>query len=85
MKWVIQLTKTASKTLSKFEQHDQKHMIESLRQMKNDPLSMDIKKIESSKNEWRLRVGNKRIRFTIDFKQRTITVLQILPRDKAYS
>ncbi len=34
--------------------------------------------------EWRLRVGGHRIRFRLDFPTRTLEVLRVLPRDKAY-
>ncbi len=34
--------------------------------------------------EWRLRVGQWRVRFRRNEKNRTVEVLRILPRDKAY-
>jgi mRNA-degrading endonuclease RelE of RelBE toxin-antitoxin system len=34
--------------------------------------------------EWRLRVGEFRLRFRLDFPTGTLEVLRVLPRDKAY-
>jgi mRNA interferase RelE/StbE len=34
--------------------------------------------------EWRLRVGDWRVRFRLDFEARILYVLRVLPRDKAY-
>lgn len=34
--------------------------------------------------EWRLRVGDFRVRFRLDFPTGTLEVLRVLPRDKAY-
>jgi mRNA-degrading endonuclease RelE of RelBE toxin-antitoxin system len=38
----------------------------------------------SSSREWRLRVGDWRVRFTFDDEQRVIVVLRVLPRGRAY-
>ena len=34
--------------------------------------------------EWRLRVGEWRVRFRYDYQRRTIEVLRVLPRGRAY-
>jgi mRNA-degrading endonuclease RelE of RelBE toxin-antitoxin system len=34
--------------------------------------------------EWRLRTGDYRVRFRLDFPTGTLEVLRVLPRDKAY-
>jgi mRNA-degrading endonuclease RelE of RelBE toxin-antitoxin system len=34
--------------------------------------------------EWRLRMGDYRLRFRLDFPAGTLEVLRVLPRDKAY-
>lgn len=34
--------------------------------------------------EWRLRVGDWRVRFRLDIEGGTLYVLRVLPRDKAY-
>ncbi len=84
MVWQVELTKGAYKTLSKQEKQDCKAIIAALERMIVEPGLMDIQKIESSKNEWRLRVGRWRIRFLLSFQEKKIIVLRILPREDAY-
>ena len=42
----------------------------------------DVKKLHGIESEWRLRVGEWRVRFTI--VEETLIVLRVLPRGKAY-
>lgn len=44
----------------------------------------DVRRLEGPEREWRLRVGDWRVRFTHDVDQQTITVLRVLPRGRAY-
>jgi mRNA interferase RelE/StbE len=44
----------------------------------------DVRRLEGPEREWRLRVGDWRVRFTHDFDQQTVTVLRVLPRGRAY-
>jgi mRNA interferase RelE/StbE len=44
----------------------------------------DVKKIQGTEDEWRLRVGDYRVRFTFAGPPPTILVLRILPRERAY-
>ena len=43
----------------------------------------DVKVLKGSKGEYRLRVGDWRVRFTRDARSRTMTVLRVLPRGGA--
>lgn len=44
----------------------------------------DVRKLKGFKNEFRLRVGDSRVRFILDAQKHTIVVLRVLPRNKAY-
>ena len=44
----------------------------------------DVKKLHGAANEWRLRVGDWRVRFEIDPGDGAIVVLRVLPRGRAY-
>jgi mRNA interferase RelE/StbE len=44
----------------------------------------DIRKLQGSDNEWRLRVGEWRVRFAPDNDRREIVILRVLPRGRAY-
>lgn len=44
----------------------------------------DVKKLQGAGNEWRLRVGEYRVRFLRDERTKTLEVLRVLPRGRAY-
>ena len=44
----------------------------------------DVKRLRGPAPEWRLRVGDWRVRFTYDAEAGTMTVLHVLPRGRAY-
>jgi mRNA interferase RelE/StbE len=44
----------------------------------------DVKKLQGAFNEWRLRVGDLRVRFEIDPGDGAVIVLRVLPRGRAY-
>lgn len=47
-----------------------------------DPRAADIRKLDSV--QWRLRVGDWRVRFSFDDERRVIVILRVLPRGRAY-
>jgi mRNA interferase RelE/StbE len=44
----------------------------------------DVKRLQGVEREWRLRVGDWRVRFTLDQGQLLMIVLRVLPRGGAY-
>ena len=44
----------------------------------------DVKRLKGPVPEWRPRVAGWRVRFTYDVDAGTMTVLHVLPRDRAY-
>ncbi|MBM3934320.1 MAG: hypothetical protein FJ319_08475 [SAR202 cluster bacterium] len=44
----------------------------------------DVRRLKGTNQEFRLRVGDVRVRFTIDYKAGIMQVIRVLPRDKAY-
>jgi mRNA interferase RelE/StbE len=44
----------------------------------------DVRRLQSRADEWRLRMGDWRVRFRYDHSTRTLEVLRILPRGQAY-
>jgi mRNA-degrading endonuclease RelE of RelBE toxin-antitoxin system len=52
------------------------------RLVERDP-SVDVRRLRGS-DEWRLRVGDWRARLRLDFDDRNVIVVRILPRGRAY-
>ncbi len=57
-------------------------IVDALDRFVADPRAGDIRKLSAS--QWRLRVGEWRVRFSFDEKRRAIVVLRVLPRGRAY-
>jgi mRNA interferase RelE/StbE len=56
---------------------------EALDRLVADPPAGDVVRLTGSE-EWRLRVGEWRVRFGLDREARTVVVLRVLPRGRAY-
>jgi mRNA interferase RelE/StbE len=57
--------------------------MEALDRLIGDPAAGDVVKLAGVDDEWRLRVGDWRVRFTRDDEQ-IVHVLRVLPRGRAY-
>ena len=44
----------------------------------------DVRRLSARENQWRLRVGDYRVRFIPDYETQTIQILRILHRSQAY-
>jgi mRNA interferase RelE/StbE len=45
----------------------------------------DVKRLRGRGDEWRLRVGDWRVRFRVDWERHIIVVIAVLPRGSAYA
>lgn len=84
MAWRIRISRTARKQLANLPQLDRERVVDSLDRLAADPFSTDIKKLANSNDEWRLRVGQWRVRFSLDKETNAIDILRVLPRGRAY-
>jgi mRNA interferase RelE/StbE len=44
----------------------------------------DIRKLKGTEQTWRLRIGDRRVVFTIDHERHVIDILAVRPRGRAY-
>jgi mRNA interferase RelE/StbE len=61
----------------------QRRIIGALDRLTDDPPTGDVVKLANT-NEWRLRVGDWRVRFERDAETGVVNVLRVLPRGRAY-
>ncbi len=80
--WSYAVTPQARRDLRRLDPPVRRRVVEALDRFVEDPFAADIRKLESP--EWRLRIGDWRVRFTFDDDQRMIVVLRVLPRGRAY-
>jgi mRNA interferase RelE/StbE len=80
--WSYAVTPPARRDVRRLEPPVRRRVVKSLDEFVADPFSSDIRKL--SAEQWRLRVGEWRVRFTFDEERRLIIVLRVLPRGRAY-
>lgn len=82
--WRVEFAPHARKDLLRLDRQVQRRVIEALdRLAAGERLSGDVRRLAGS-TEYRLRVGDWRIRFELDGDMLLITVVRILPRGRAY-
>jgi mRNA interferase RelE/StbE len=79
--WVF--TPRARRDLRRLDRPVQRRIIGALDRLVGDPPAGDVVKLAGSDDEWRLRVGDWRVRFTRNDEQ-LVQVLRVLPRGRAY-
>lgn len=82
--WRVEFTPRAHKDLRQLDRPVQRRIISALdRLVAGERLSGDVRRLTGS-TEYRLRVGDWRVRFEFDGDRLLITVVRILPRGRAY-
>jgi mRNA interferase RelE/StbE len=72
----------ARRDLKRLDRPVQRRILDALDRFVVDPRGGDIRKLDSV--QWRLRVGDWRVRFSFDDENQVIVVLRVLPRGRAY-
>lgn len=80
MNWTVLVAKAAQSQLLKLPARDRTRIAVALVEMRTDPFSGDIRKLEGAHNSWRRRTGEYRIFFSVDRRARTVTVSAIFRR-----
>jgi len=81
--WRYELTSQATKDLRQLDVATRRRILNALDLLAAAPYAGDVRKLSGS-DEWRLRVGDIRVRFLRDTSTKTIVVRRVLPRDRAY-
>lgn len=81
--WRVELTPRAARDLRHLDPPVRRRVFDALERLVGEPPSGDVVKLSGSE-EWRLRVGDWRVRFEGDPSARVIYVLRVLPRGRAY-
>lgn len=80
--WSYAVTPQARRDLRRLDPPVKRRIVDALDRFVEDPFAADIRKLNPV--EWRLRIGDWRVRFTFDDERRLIVVLRVLPRGRAY-
>ncbi len=81
----ILLERRAEKDLDALDQSLRKRIVERVLLLAENPRPHDSKKLEGSRNAWRIRIGDWRVVYEIADKNREVKIYLIKHRNKIYS
>jgi mRNA-degrading endonuclease RelE of RelBE toxin-antitoxin system len=82
-KWQVVILKPAERYLNSLFESDRNKILDALRMLQENPTDRKYKKLKG-RAEWSLRVGQRRILFRTDSKNKHFVVTGIGPRDDIY-
>jgi len=80
----IYLERRAQQDLKRLPAEHFHRIIPCIKALAADPRPGNCRKLAGSKNDWRIRVGDYRIIYEIDDKQKVINVMRVRHRREAY-
>jgi mRNA interferase RelE/StbE len=81
--WSVQFERRADKDLERLDRPVRERVFTAIERLATDPHSAGLRKL-AGRPQSRLRVGDWRVIVELDIAQRTIVVLRVLPRGRAY-
>ena len=88
MNFKVEVTKRFEKDIQSLENEQQKQILKASLKLENDPFgfnrNQNIVKLKGYKNEYRLRVGDFKIRFEINTRSKTVILLTVAHRRESY-
>jgi mRNA interferase RelE/StbE len=82
-RWTLSYARRAEKDIARLDAPIRRRVFAALERLAADDMAMEARKLKTV-DEWRIRVGDWRVRFTRDDNARTIHVTHVLPRGRAY-
>jgi mRNA interferase RelE/StbE len=82
--WRVELARSALRDPRRLDPPICRRILGAIDGLLADPRTGDVVKLAGHQNEWRLRVGDWRVRFTRHADQQLIVIQRVLPRGRAY-
>ena len=84
MRYTIIIPKPVQNQLKNLPTETYQRIIEKIGQLSSQPRSLDTKKLKGFENEYRIRIGDYRVRYEIKDKTLTVLLLSCRHRRDAY-
>jgi len=84
MNYVIKIPKSAQKQIDNLSNTVKDRILEKIKSLEIEPRPFGVVKLKNSEREYRLRVGDYRVRYEIDDAKQTILILQCKHRREVY-
>ena len=83
--WRVEITHPAARDVKRLDRPVRERLLAAIEGLAADPPAGDVKRLTGiTPPQWRLRLGDWRVRFSRDPETRTVLVLRVLPRGRAY-
>ena len=82
--YTVIFSKRADKFLESLDKQDKQRILQKVRELKTNSKNLDIKKLKSKHDLYRIRVGNYRIIYSIEHEQIIIYIVAIGHRRDIY-
>lgn len=80
----VYLERTAEKDLRRLSADDYNHIITYIKALAKEPRPSGCRKITGSKSDWRIRLGDYRIIYEVNDKEKIVKVMRVRHRREAY-
>lgn len=84
MSYTIIIPKPVQKQIKNLPEEIYHRVIEKIRQLSGEPRPLGAKKLKGIENEYRIRIGDYRVRYEINDKTLTVLILSCRHRGDAY-
>jgi mRNA interferase RelE/StbE len=84
MNYVIKISKSVEKQIDNLPNTVKDRILEKIKSLEAEPRPSGIVKLKNSEHEYRLRVGDYRVRYKIDDTKQIILILQCKHRREVY-
>ena len=84
MNYVIKIPKSAQKQIDNLSNTVKDRILDKIKSLEIEPRPFGVVKLKNSEREYRLRVGDYRVRYEIDDAKQTILILQCKHRREVY-
>lgn len=84
MSYNVLVPKPVQKQLKQLSQDVYQRITEKIVELSHEPRPIGVKKLQGFDNEYRIRIGDYRVRYEIDDKQLTVIILSCRHRKEAY-
>lgn len=84
MRYQVIIPKPVQKQLDELPSHPRKHILKKVLSFKQEPRPRGCIKLRKYENEYRVRIGDYRVRYEINDQERIVLLLNVKHRKNAY-
>ncbi|HLB11569.1 MAG TPA: type II toxin-antitoxin system RelE/ParE family toxin [Dehalococcoidia bacterium] len=80
----VRIERSAERDLKRLSTEELRRVVSHIRALADSPRPVGCRKLSGSEDDWRLRVGDYRIIYTVDDEAKVVQVMKVRHRREAY-